>query len=450
MKHQTTPYLAYSTNTFQRIPQVQQLSQQERHEIDVVSRVLPFKVNSYVVDNLIDWTRYKSDPMYVLVFPQRDMLREDHFTHVERLLHDGVSGDVLKHEVEQIRRDLNPHPSAQLHNVPTINDNELPGVQHKYRETVLFFPSQGQTCHAYCTFCFRWPQFVGMHDIKFAAKEIDTLISYLREHTEVTDILFTGGDPMIMRTAIFAQYVEALLREDLPHIQTIRIGTKALGYWPYRFTHDADAQDLLKLFERVVRSGRNLFIMAHFNHYVELLPPAQREAAMAILKTGAQIRTQSPVLRHINDEPAVWARMWREQVNQNMIPYYMFVERDTGPKQYFELPLEQAWHIFRTAYQQVSGVCRTVRGPVMSSAPGKIQVLGTAEVHGEHVFVLRFLQGRNPDWAAKPFFAKYDPHATWLDDLRPAFDEQRFFFTEELNTILGTTSESDDEFYAFE
>lgn len=444
-----TPYTAYSTNTFRRIPQIASLPDDEIHEIDVVSRVLPFKVNSYVVDNLIDWTNYKQDPMFTLVFPQREMLSEDHFDLVDDLVTSNADALVMKNIIDRIRRELNPHSSAQLHNIPQVQGIELPGVQHKYRETVLFFPSQGQTCHAYCTFCFRWPQFVGMNDIKFASKEIESLVAYLREHTEVTDILFTGGDPLIMRTAILEKYIDALLRDDLSHIRTIRIGTKALGYWPYRFTHDADAADLLRLFERVIASGRNLFIMAHFNHHVELMPEAQRNAARAILATGAMIRTQSPVLRKINDDPNVWARMWREQVNQNMIPYYMFVERDTGPKQYFEIPLEQAWEIFQAAYQQVSGVCRTVRGPVMSSAPGKIQILGIARAGDEDVYVLRFLQGRNPDWAARPFFAKRNPDATWIDQLAPAFQQSEFFFSKELESML-TPNPTEEQSLAFE
>jgi hypothetical protein len=89
----------------------------------------------------------------------------------------------------------------------------------------------------------------------------------------------------------------------------------------------------------------------------------------------------------------------------------MFVPRDTGAQHYFALSLVEAWDIFRKAYQQVSGVCRTVRGPSMSSASGKVQVLGLSEVPsvpGGKVIVLRFLQGRNPDWVARPFFAEYD------------------------------------------
>ena len=151
---------------------------------------------------------------------------------------------------------LNPHPAGQMtHNVPLHNEEPLPGVQHKYLETVLFFPSNGQTCHAYCTFCFRWAQFVGIEELKFANNDVELLVSYLKKHRRVTDVLITGGDPMIMGTKTLRRYLEALLTPELEHIQSIRIGTKAVGYWPQRFVTDTDADDLMRLFEKVVNSG---------------------------------------------------------------------------------------------------------------------------------------------------------------------------------------------------
>jgi len=114
----------------------------------------------------------------------------------------------------------------------------------------------------------------------------------------------------------------------------------------------------------------------------------------------------------------------------------MFVARDTGAQHFFAVSLVDAWKIFREAYQKVSGVCRTVRGPSMSSTPGKIQVLGVSNVRDEKVIVMRFLQGRDPDWIARPFFAEYDENAKWIDDLKPAFGEEKFFFEEELEKIF--------------
>jgi hypothetical protein len=141
-------------------------------------------------------------------------------------------------------------------------------------------------------------------------------------------------------------------------------------------------------------------------------------------------------MRNINDDSATWAEMWKKQVSLGLIPYYMFVARDTGAQQYFSVPLVRANEIFRNAYKQVSGICRTVRGPSMSTDPGKIQVLGEAVVAGKKVLGLSFIQGRDPDWVMRPFFAAYDREATWLDELRPAFGEDRFFFEGELEEMF--------------
>jgi KamA family protein len=320
--------------------------------------------------------------------------------------------------------------------VPMIEGEKLYGMQHKYRQTLLFFPSQGQTCHAYCTFCFRWPQFVGMNDLKFASKEAEHLVKYIQEHTEVTDVLFTGGDPLIMKTKYLETYIRPLLNAKIENLKNIRIGTKALAYWPYRFLTDDDSDDLLKLFEDIKKADKHLAFMAHFNHPVELGGKAIQEAIKKILCAGAVIRTQSPVLNHINDEADLWAEMWKKQVSLGCVPYYMFIARNTGAQHYFSIPLVNAWKIFRDAYQSVSGICRTVRGPSMSCLPGKVQLLGINEIKDEKVMVFRMIQGRNPNWVARPFFAKYDEEAIWYTDLKPAFGEDKFFFTDELNSFI--------------
>jgi L-lysine 2,3-aminomutase len=425
-------YKAYSLHNYSSIPQIGKLAPRFKKAIDVVGSVLPFKVNNYVVDELIDWDHYAEDSIFHLTFPQEKMLSEQHFTQMSTVLATSTDRQQIKDVSNAIRLQLNPHPAGQMtHNVPSIDGTQLWGLQHKYRETVLFFPQNGQTCHSYCTFCFRWPQFVGMDELKFAMRETELLVHYLERHQAVTDLLFTGGDPMIMGFKVFEQYVAPFLTSgNKTNIQTIRIGTKVLGFWPYKFLTDPDSEDFLRLFEKIVRKGINLAFMAHFSHPRELETEAVRFAIQRLRNTGVQIRTQSPLLRHINDQADIWAEMWRKQVNLNCIPYYMFIARDTGAQDYFAVPLVEAWDIWRHAYQSVSGVCRTVRGPSMSCDAGKVQFLGVSEMGGEKVMTLRFLQGRNPDWVARPFFAQYDPKAIWMDALKPAFGE-RFFFEEE-------------------
>jgi KamA family protein len=424
-------------HNYKTLPRVANLSEDLIEAIDVVGSVLPFKTNNYVVENLIDWDNVPNDPIFTLTFPRKEMLRSHHYEKMRAAITSGASKNVLKEVANNIRLELNPHPAGQLdHNVPQMDGEKVFGMQHKYRETVLFFPGQGQTCHAYCTFCFRWPQFVGMDELKFASRQAEHLTEYVSNNKEVTDVLFTGGDPLIMKTKILEAYIRPLLDSNLSNLRNIRIGTKALAYWPYRFLTDDDAEDLLKLFSDIKKARKHLAFMAHFNHPVELKHPAVKNAIDKILETGAVIRTQSPVMKHINDSPQVWAEMLRKQVELGCIPYYMFVARNTGADHYFSLPLVGVWELFREAYQSVSGICRTVRGPSMSCLPGKLQILGVNEIGDEKVFTMRFIQGRNPDWVAKSFFAKFDNKATWYTDLKPAFGEEKFFFQDELDKII--------------
>lgn len=430
-------FKVFGKQHIETLPQLRKLDARMRLDMRAVAEVLPFRVNNYVLDELIDWNNIPHDPMFQLTFPQPGMLRLDHLMEMRALLERKAGPDEIAQAARRIQWSLNPHPAGQKDlNVPhDAEGRPIAGMQHKYRETVLFFPLAGQTCHAYCTYCFRWPQFVGLDDMKFAAREAAGLVDYLREHREVTSVLFTGGDPMIMRTEMLEQYIRPILDADLPHINSIRIGTKALAYWPYRFTHGEDADALMKLVESVRASGRDMAIMGHYSLKRELDMPVAQQAVRRLIGAGATVRTQAPLIRHVNDNAENWREMWRLQVRLGAIPYYMFVERDTGARGYFQVPLARVYEIFTQAYSQVTGLARTVRGPSMSCTPGKVMIDGIAEIEDEKVFVLKMLQARNPEWVNRVFFARFDPEAAWMDELKPAFGDERFFFEDGLSAM---------------
>jgi KamA family protein len=366
------------------------------------------------------------------------MLRKGQFERISDAIRANIPKVEFKKLVEEIRSELNPHPAGQMTaNVPFLDEEPVKGIQHKYRETVLVFPTGGQTCHAYCTFCFRWAQFVGDNDLKFATDESKRFQEYIKNHKEITDVLFTGGDPMVMTYTKLKAYLEPLLDPKFDHIKNIRIGTKSLSYWPYRFVTDKDADAIIELFDRVMSSGKHLAIMGHFSHYVELETKIVKKAIRRLRKIGVKIRTQSPVIKHVNEDSEIWSRMWQEQVNLGLIPYYMFVERNTGAQEYFEIPLYKVFEIYKNSFKTVSGLTRTARGPVMSATPGKVAIEGISKINDEKVFVLNLLQARNPDWVKRPFFAKYNEDATWFTDLEPAFGEDKFFFEDELEKMLN-------------
>ena len=146
--------------------------------------------------------------------------------------------------------------------------------------------------------------------------------------------------------------------------------------------------------------------------------------------------TNSPIALILHPHPQFGGTMNNQVV---YALYYMFVERDTGPQDYFAVSLTRAYGIYSAAYRQVSGLCRTVRGPSMSATPGKVCVDGITEIAGQKVFVLHMIQARDPDLVGKPFFARYDPDAAWLSDLEPAF-AARFPFEPDPEDLPGLWS----------
>lgn len=415
----------YTLSNFRTIEQMKNIPEDIVRDIEIVGSVLPFKSNSYVVNELINWDSKEQDPMFTLTFPRKGMLKPEHYERMKKLFDNNATKQEIKEEALKIRYELNPHPAGQRDkNVPEINGQKIEGMQHKYVQTALFFPKEGQTCHAYCTFCFRWAQFIGDKELRFAQKDAKILRDYLMSKPDLTDVLFTGGDPMVMPISFFKAYIEEVMK--VPHIKNIRIGSKSLTFWPYRYLTDKDSEEVLELF-RTITAKKNLAFMAHFNHPVELSTDAVKQAVKKIQDTGAVIRTQSPLLNNINAEPEIWKDLWERQIDLNLIPYYMFVARDTGAQHYYAVGLEKAHEIFQKAYSQVSGIARTVRGPSMSADPGKVQISGTIEIQGEKYYVLSFIQARDPEWVGKPFLAKYDPKAVWLTDLKPAFGDKFFY-----------------------
>ena len=225
-------FKVYTQRDLESIAELAHLSEERRFEMRVVSSVLPFRVNAYVIEELIDWSKVPEDPIFQLTFPQREMLTPEMYDRMASAWRNSLDRKAIQALAKEMRAELNPHPAGQMQmNIPLDENGEaINGIQHKYRETVLFFPSQGQTCHSYCTFCFRWAQFVGDKELRIATNEAAHLHAYLEAHCEVTDLLVTGGDPMVMKTRHLVSYLEPLLEPRFDHVQTIRIGNKRWHY----------------------------------------------------------------------------------------------------------------------------------------------------------------------------------------------------------------------------
>ena len=136
-------FRAYTEHQIDQIAPLEHLSEEQRFSMRVVASVLPFRVNQYVIDELIDWDNVPEDPMFQLTFPQAGMLSPSAFSRMASLLKSRASTREIKDLAGELRQELNPHPAEQQTlNIPNLDGNAVHGMQHKYKETVLFFPSR--------------------------------------------------------------------------------------------------------------------------------------------------------------------------------------------------------------------------------------------------------------------------------------------------------------------
>jgi lysine 2,3-aminomutase len=414
-------------------------------ERELFIRIYRFLATRHTL-NSIDWDQYETDSIFQLVFPQPGMIRPG----VVRAYLDAETDPEREQIVREAMRESNPHDGGQQLNKPWFKSEEgelevLDGSQHKYPQTQLIFDQTTQNCFSFCTYCFRHAQVRGDEDM-FVQRDIGQVHAYLRQHQEVNDLLITGGDAGFMPAERFEQFIEPILEDpDLDHVKTIRLGTRALTYDPeIVLTHKYDT--MLKLFDRLYNHGVQLAWMAHFSTPRELLNPATIGAIRRLQSHHAVIRSQSPIMKHISlfrDQQggidiARSARNWIDLGNllgMLCIGFHsMYCARPTGEHHYFTAPLADILKVFDTIYRSLSSINRPSRHISMTTSAGKISILGTAQVHGETAFAMKFTEARDMQWIDRVFLAKYDTKTNNVALLVP-FDTDEFFFQRQLHQI---------------
>ncbi|MDX2175562.1 MAG: hypothetical protein SF028_03725 [Candidatus Sumerlaeia bacterium] len=420
-------------------------------ERELFIRVYRFLASRHAL-NSIDWSNYERDSVFQLIFPQPGMVRRE------------TTGAYLAAATEEERQRIlddyheqtNPHDGHQLLNKPWIDNGDggieiLEGSQHKYPQCQLIFDKTTQNCFAFCTYCFRHAQVRGDEDM-FLQRDIDQVHAYLRKHTEVTDVLITGGDAGYMPPARLRAYVEPIVDDPaLLHIRTVRLGSRALTFNPEMILTPA-YDKMLEVFDLLRDNGVQLAWMAHFSTPRELLNPSTVAAIRRLQRHGVVIRSQSPMMNHISLFTREDGTVDVERSAQNWIDlanilatlrigfHSMYCARPTGEHHYFAASLADVARIANLIHRSLASINRPSRYVSMTTSAGKMSILGTCEVNGETAFALKFTEGRNMQWMDKVFLAKYNETEQRVDMLAP-FDTQEFFFAEELRAIEAALAE---------
>lgn len=417
-----------------------------KEERELFIKIYRFMATRHVL-NSINWNDFTQDSLFQLVFPQPGMITGQ---IVDDYKNAGSEVEQQKLIDEYIKRFTNPHDGKQLLNKPWFENMDgemefLEGSQHKYPQCELIFDKSTQDCFAFCTYCFRHAQVRGDEDM-FVQENVEQIHDYSRQHKEVTDLLITGGDAGYITYDRMEKYAMPVLEDpELMHIKSIRLGTRVLTFHPEMILTDK-YERMLKLFRNITDHGVQVVLMSHFSTPREVLNPATIAAIRRLKAYGVTIESQSPIMNHISMFMKEDGTCDVDRSAQNWIDlgnifamlgvgfHSMYCARPTGEHHYFTSSLADINRVFSKVYRELASINRPSRYITMTSSAGKISLMGTTEIKGEKLFVLKFNEGRNMEWLDKVYLAKYDEKENTIANLIP-YEGEKHFFEDELIEI---------------
>jgi len=364
----STPSARKKVTYVRDISKLTQIPESERKALEQVAKKYAFRANDYYL-GLIDWSD-PDDPIRQIVIPRVEELDE--------------------------------WGTLDASNEAAVTVEK--GVQHKYRDTALLLCNE--VCGAYCRYCFRKRLFMNENDE--VSIDVSRGIEYIRQHPEISNVLLTGGDPLLLATRRLREIL-AQLRE-IPHVRIIRIGTKMPAFNPWRVLDDPELLDAIATYSL---PDRRIYVMAHFDHPRELTPDAVR-GIRALQKAGAIVVNQCPLVRGINDDARVLREMFEKLSFIGAPQYYVFQGRPTAGNAPYEVPIVEGYFLVEEAKRSLSGLAKRARF-VMSHATGKIEIVG---VDDRHIY-MRYHRAKNPADEGRFMVFKRDDAAYWLDQLVP-------------------------------
>ncbi len=341
------------------------LSDDEKEQLSKVVERFPFRTTDYYL-SLIDWDD-PLDPLRMIAVPSMPELDE--------------------------WGSLDPSGESDY----TVS----PRVEHKYEQTAVLLLSGA--CASLCRYCFRKRLFMEEYDE--APLDIDSAIDYISRRPEVSNVLITGGDPLMLGTRKLEKVLDRV--SEIDHVRIIRIGSKIPAVDPYRIIDD---DELTEMLENHVTPQRSLYVMTQFNHPRELTPPAA-EALHQLKKTGAVLNNQTPLLRKVNSNPHTLAELMNELSYMGVAPYYVFQCRPTVGNRHFAVPIEESFRICEEAKKMCSGLGKRFKY-VMSHRTGKIEVI---DVDDENVY-MKYHQAALQENLGRTIALRRNPNALWLED----------------------------------
>ncbi len=361
------------TKYITQVEQLEHLSEQEKAELKKVADRFAFRANDYYL-SLIDW----DDP-----------------------------DDPLRRAVIPNLQELEPWGRLDPSNEKAYT--VMPGLEHKYHSVAVFLVTN--QCNSLCRYCFRKRLFIKSQTEYL--QDWEAAYQYVSDHPEVTNVLLTGGDALMLPTSKLEEIFGRL--RQIEHARIIRVGTRITSYNPYRIVDDPP---LLEAIRKYSTKKRRIYVMTHFVHPRELTEVAV-EGVNLLQQAGAKLANQTPLVRGVNDKAEVLAQLLARLSFVGAIPYYIFQCRPASGNKPYTVPIEEAYEIVERAKARVSGLAKRARY-VMSHSTGKIAIVGKTK---DSVYFKYHRAAKDEDSGRFMVF-KSNPAACWFDDYDELIQDQ--------------------------
>lgn len=256
-------------------------------------------------------------------------------------------------------------------------DSPIPGVTHRYPDRVLLLVTQ--ICSMYCRHCTR-RRLVGEVDTHSKKSELEAAFDYIREHTEIRDVIISGGDPLVYSDKHIEQILKALVAID--HVEVIRIGTRTPVVMPMRIT---------EAFCTMLAKYHPVYLNTHFNHPSEITGESARACEM-LIDHGIPVHNQSVLLKDINDCPHVMKRLVQDLMKIRVQPYYIYQCDLSVGISHFRTPVARGIQIMESLRGHTSGMAIPTFVVDAPGGGGKIPLMPNylISMSGEKVILRNF------------------------------------------------------------
>ncbi len=283
-------------------------SKKEYNQLKKVCSTFRMKITPYYL-NLIDKTDPK-DPLKLMAIPNIKELK------------------VKKGELADPIGDTNPE----------LNNQPEKAITHRYDDRILLYPTPN--CGGYCRHCFR-RRLAGKEEFQLTEKQMDTALEYIADHKEIHEVIFTGGDPLMLSDKRIDSIMSAI--HEMDHIWTIRVHSRMPVWNPYRITDEL--VDVLKKFQP-------MWIVSHFNHPREVSDIAAEHLAK-LIDNGIPVLNQAVLLKGVNDSAEIQRELSWALIKARVKPYYLH-----------QLDKAQGISHFRVGVRRGMNILRELRGSI--------------------------------------------------------------------------------------